>query len=67
MSKTSRIYDTVLEIFDYADEKNIPTISSIQCSHLKRELNLLEKSVRSISSESHFSKRKGEQYLRDRA
>jgi leucine dehydrogenase len=66
MEKASRIYDTVLSIFDYAEEHNITTISASNI--------LAENRIRAIadvgtlySSKSHFSNRKGEIYLRDRS
>jgi leucine dehydrogenase len=66
MNKASRIYDTVLNIFDYADTHNIPTIRASNA--------LAEKRIESVgnvgniySSKSHFSNRKGEQYMRDRS
>lgn len=66
MQKASRIYDTVLQIFDYADEHNLPTISA---SNILAEQRI--KAVADVgtiySSKSHFSNRKGEIYLRDRS
>lgn len=66
MEKASRIYDTVLRIFDYADEHNLPTITA---SNILAEQRI--KAVADVgtiySSKSHFSNRKGEIYLRDRS
>lgn len=65
LKKTSRIYDTTLDIFDYAEEHDIPTY---------RASNILaEKRIRSVanlgtvySSTSHFSGRLGQVYMKDR-
>lgn len=65
MEKTSRIYDTTLEIFDYAEEHNITT---------NKASNILaEERIRSVgklktlySSKSSLSNRKGEMYMRNR-
>jgi len=66
MNKASRIYDTVLDIFDYADENDIPTIAASNALAKKR-IEAVGKVGTIYSSKSHFSKRKGEQYLRDRS
>lgn len=65
MDKASRIYDTVLNIYEVAEEHNIPTIAASN--------RIAEERMRAVgrvgniySSSSHFSKRKGEMYLRDR-
>jgi leucine dehydrogenase len=65
LKKTSRIYDTTLEIFEYAEEHDIPTY---------RASNILaEKRIQSVaklgtvySSNSHFSGRLGQMYMKDR-
>ena len=66
MEKAARIYDTVLNIFDYAEKHNIPTITA---SNILAEQRI--KAVANVgtvySSKSHFSGRKGEVYLRDRS
>jgi leucine dehydrogenase len=66
MNKASRIYDTVLDIFDYAEENNIPTIAASNALAEKR-IEAVGKVGTIYSSKSHFSNRKGEQYLRDRS
>ncbi|MCH8549024.1 MAG: leucine dehydrogenase [Balneolaceae bacterium] len=65
MEKTARIYDTVLRIFDVAEQHKIPTIAASN--------RIAEERMRSVgrvgniySSNSHFSQRKGQIYLRDR-
>jgi leucine dehydrogenase len=66
MEKASRIYDTVLQIFDYADKNSIPTIAASNFLAEQRIKAVAE--VGTIySSKSHFSNRKGEMYLRDRS
>lgn len=66
LEKTSRIYDTVLSILDYADNHNIPTItaSNILAENRIKQIGKLENIY---TSQSHLSKRKGEIYLRDRS
>lgn len=66
MDQTSRIYDTVLKILDYAADHQLPTITASNI--------LAEKRIRSVgkinniySSKSHFSGRKGEYYMRNRS
>lgn len=65
MDKTSEIYETTLKIFDYAESRDIPPIAASRI--------LAEERIRAVgslgtiySSDSHFSRRKGEIYLRDR-
>ena len=66
MKKASRIYDTVLQIFEYADENNITTVTASNYLAEQRIKNVA--TVGTIySSKSHFSNRKGEIYLRDRS
>ncbi|MEX0647350.1 MAG: Glu/Leu/Phe/Val dehydrogenase [Balneolaceae bacterium] len=64
--KTSRIYDTVLDILNYADEHHIPTItaSNILAEERIKQIGKLDTIY---TSKSHFSRRKGEIYLRDRS
>ncbi len=66
MNKASRIYDTVLDIFDYAEEHSIPTIAASNALAEKR-IEAVGKVGTIYSSKSHFSNRKGEQYLRERS
>jgi leucine dehydrogenase len=65
MDKAARIYDTVLRIFDEAEQNDIPTIEA--SNRLARErMEAVGKVGTIYSSKSHFSNRKGETYLRDR-
>lgn len=66
MEKTARIYDTTLEILNYAEDHRIP---AIEASNI-----LAEERIRSVrktntiySSKSHFSRREGEIFMRDRS
>jgi leucine dehydrogenase len=65
LSKTARIYDTTLKIFDYAEQHDIPTHKA---SNILAEQRI--KSVAKLgtvySSKSHFSGRLGELYMKDR-
>ncbi len=65
MEKTSRIYDTVLSILDYANKHRLPTItaSNILAENRIKQIGRLENIY---TSKSQLSKRKGEMYLRDR-
>ena len=66
MEKASRIYDTTLRIFDYAETNGIPTIAA--SNKLAEERIHAVANLGSIySSKSHFSGRKGETYLRKRS
>jgi leucine dehydrogenase len=66
LEKASRIYDTILKVFDYAEQHNITTIAASNRIAEERIKAIAE--VGNIySSKSHFSKRKGEIYLRDRS
>ncbi len=65
MEKASHIYDTTIQILDYAEEHNITTN---EASNI-----LAEERIRSVgklktlySSKSNLSDRKGEMYMRDR-
>lgn len=66
MEKTSRIYDTVLEVLNYADNHNLPTITASNILAEER-IKQIGKLGTIYTSKSHFSKRKGEIYLRDRS
>lgn len=64
--KASRIYDTILDILNYSEDNNTPTLAASNI--------LAEERIRKISridsiytSASKFSKRKGEVYLRNRS
>ncbi|PWN05802.1 Glu/Leu/Phe/Val family dehydrogenase [Rhodohalobacter mucosus] len=66
MEKTSRIYDTTLQIFDYAEKNGIPTIAA--SNKLADERIKAVAGIKTVySSKSHFSGRKGETYLRNRS
>ncbi|MCC5906619.1 MAG: Glu/Leu/Phe/Val dehydrogenase [Balneolaceae bacterium] len=66
MEKASRIYDTTLRIFEFADEHDIPTIEA--SNRLAEErINAIGKVSNIYSSKSHFSYRKGEMYMRNRS
>ncbi len=65
MRKTTRIYDTVLDILDYAGSSNItPLDASNQMA--EERISSVGKIGQMYTSESHFSQRKGELYMRDR-
>jgi leucine dehydrogenase len=65
MENTSRIYDTVLSIFDYAEQENLTTVEA--SNYLAEERIRTIGSVGNIyTSQSHFSARTGERYLKDR-
>jgi leucine dehydrogenase len=66
LQKTARIYDTTLEIFDYAENHNIPTIRASNILAQKR-IDEVGKLNTIYSSKSHFSNRIGEIYMRDRS
>lgn len=65
MRKTSRIYDSVTDILDYA---NTHTITTLEASNRLAEerINAVGNIGKIYSSSSHFSNRKGELYMRDR-
>jgi len=65
LTKTSRIYDTTLTIFDYADKHNIPTYRASNILAEKR-IDAVAKLGTVYSSKSHFSGRLGELYMKDR-
>lgn len=65
MRKTSRIYDTVTDILEYADNHNITTLAA--SNRLAEErINAVGDIGRMYTTGSHFSGRKGELYMRDR-
>lgn len=65
MENTSRIYDTVLKIFDYAEQKNLTSVEA--SNYLAEERIRTIGSVGNIyTSQSHFSARTGERYLKNR-
>ncbi|REL39273.1 Glu/Leu/Phe/Val dehydrogenase [Rhodohalobacter sp. SW132] len=65
MRKTARIYDTVTNILDYADENSLTTVEA--SNRLAEErIESTGRTGRIYSSSSHFSNRKGELYMRDR-
>ena len=66
MQKAARIYDTTLQIFDYAESNNIPTIEASNIL-AKERIKTIAGIGNVYSSKSHFSGRKGETYLRDRS
>jgi len=65
MQKTERIYDTVLDIFDYAEENSVTPVNA--SNRLAEERIESVKNLKSIySSKSGFSGRNSEIYMRDR-
>jgi leucine dehydrogenase len=65
MRKTSRIYDTLTGILEYADAHGITTLDA--SNQLAEErINAVGNIGQMYSSNSHFSGRKGEMYMRDR-
>jgi len=65
MRKTSRIYDTMTDILEYADAHDITTLAA--SNRLAEErINNVGKIGQMYTSGSHFSGRKGEMYMRDR-
>jgi len=65
LSKTSRIYDTTIKIFDYAEEHDIPTYRASNILAEQR-IESVAKLGTVYSSKSHFSGRLGELYMKDR-
>jgi len=64
--RASRIYDTILNILNYSEENKMP--AHVASNILAEERISKVGRIDSIySSSSHFSKRKGEIYLRDRS
>lgn len=63
--KTSRIYDTILHILNYAEENQISTLAASNILAEER-INSLGRIDSIYSSASNLSKRKGEIYLRNR-
>jgi len=65
LNKTSRIYDTTIKIFEYAELHNIP---SYKASNILAEQRIesVAKLGTVYSSKSHFSGRLGELYMKDR-
>jgi len=63
--KTSRIYDTILHILNYAEENQISTLAASNILAEER-INSVGRIDSIYSSASNLSKRKGELYLRDR-
>jgi leucine dehydrogenase len=65
MRKTSRIYDTVTSVLEFADSHNITTLAA--SNRLAEErIKTVGNIGRMYTSGSHFSGRKGELYMRDR-
>ena len=65
MQKTERIYDTVLDIFNYAEENSVTPVNA--SNRLAEERIESVKNLKSIySSKSGFSGRNSEIYMRDR-
>ncbi|MEX1261829.1 MAG: Glu/Leu/Phe/Val dehydrogenase dimerization domain-containing protein [Balneolaceae bacterium] len=65
MRKTSRIYDTVLDILEYADDQNITTVAASNKLAKERIKNV--GSIRNVyTSHSNYSGRMGEMFKRDR-
>jgi len=65
MRKTSRIYDTVTDILNYADANNLTTVEASN-TLAEQRINSVGKIGQIYTSASHFSNRKGELYMRDR-
>lgn len=65
MRKTSRIYDTITNVLEYAESHGI---TSIEASNTLAEqrIEAVGNTGRIYTSSSHFSHRKGEIYMRDR-
>ena len=64
-NRAAGIYDKLLEIFTYADEHNLQT--HLAANHLaEKRIQAIGRIDSIYSSSSHFSKRKGEVYLRNR-
>lgn len=66
MERTSRIYDTVLNILKYAEDHQIATVTASNILAEER-IKQIGKIGTLYTSKSHFSSRKGEMYLRDRS
>ena len=65
MRKTSRIYDTMTSILQYAEDHGITTLAA--SNRLAEErINKVGRIGQMYTSSSHFSHRKGELYMRDR-
>lgn len=64
--RASRIYDTILNILNYSEENKMPThvASNILAEDRIKKVGRIDSIY---SSTTHFSKRKGELYLRDRS
>lgn len=65
LKKTSRIYDTTLKIFEYAEEQNIPTYKASNILAEQR-IEAIAKLGTVYSSKSYFSGRLEELYMKDR-
>jgi len=65
LKKTSRIYDTTLKVFEYAEEQNIPTYKASNILAEQR-IEAIAKLGTVYSSKSYFSGRIGELYMKDR-
>src|SRR6056297_683908 len=65
LNKTSRIYDTTIKIFEYAEKHDIPTYRASNILAEQR-IESVAKLGTVYSSKSHFSGRLGELYMKDR-
>src|SRR6056297_3315336 len=65
LNKTSRIYDTTIKIFEYAELHNIPSYTASNILAEQR-IESVAKLGTVYSSKSHFSGRLGELYMKDR-
>jgi leucine dehydrogenase len=64
-NRAAGIYDKLLDIFSYAEDNNLPTcIAANQLA--EQRIQAIGRIDSIYSSSSHFSKRKGEKYLRNR-
>ena len=65
MRKTSRIYDTMTDILNHAENNNMTTLDASN-KLAEERINAVANIGRMYTSGSHFSGRKGEIYMRDR-
>jgi leucine dehydrogenase len=64
-NRAAGIYDKLIDIFSYAEDNNLPTcIAANQLA--EQRIQAIGRIDSIYSSSSHFSKRKGEKYLRNR-
>ena len=63
--KAARIYDTILDILNVAEENDIPTFQASN-KLVEERIQTVQRMNSIYSSSSHFSGRKGEVYLQDR-